>query len=172
MRKAKKGQNKSKDKSIREEQSATPKQEYYPMPYTIRGRLLKAPMGIDISLDEAAGYVEQDMEHNKASAMASQVSGCVRCLTFFSSSKYKSHTVDDRPANAWPNDTVFCPCCDHPAVLNDVDGWPMSVPFFLAMRERIYPELDHYSDFDIVVYKDSIDEANDWLERNGLSPAQ
>ena len=131
------------------------------MPGAIRGRLLDPPTlpeGEPITIEEAVTYAEGHTQHNRAVVEEDRLCGCAHCLNFFPGRTVRSWVnVEEDPAN-WNDDTAACPICGHNAVLASVDRWPMSVPFFLALHDYIYPE-EGYCDPRMIIFTDSYEEA-------------
>lgn len=140
--------------------------KYYPLPGTLQGVVVGTPPDYtDINLDTAAKCVRGDIEHNKESLRDTLVCGCISCLNFFPPQRIYRFAVVGHPDAEWNRDTAICPYCGMPSVLADYEGWPMSAPFLLAMRERLYPALKHYTDPNTRIYIDSNEEEMEFWRR-------
>ena len=94
---------------------------------------------------------------NRAAVQDDRVCGCAHCLNFFPGMSVRSWVNVSEDPTEWSDDTAACPFCGHDAVLPSVSGWPMSVPFFYALHELLYPN-DGYSDPNTIVFRDSREE--------------
>ena len=131
---------------------------YHPMPGTIRGRVINPPTEDDrITIAEAVMLAESGTQHNRAAVQDDRVCGCAHCLNFFPGMSVRSWVNVSEDPTEWADDTAACPFCGHDAVLPSVSGWPMSVPFFYALHELLYPN-DGYSDPRTIIFWDSREE--------------
>ena len=132
---------------------------YYPLPATIRGRVFEPPTGEPfITIHEAIAYAEDRTQHNRRAVEDDRLCGCAHCLNFFPGRLVREWVNVSEDEEDWALDTAACPYCGHDAVLASIEGWPMSVPFFLALNMHLYPHEDGYCDPHTVVFRDCAEE--------------
>lgn len=132
---------------------------YYPLPGVIRGRVLDPPTGErSITIQEAIAYAEDRIQHNRRAVEDDRLCGCAHCLNFFPGRLVREWVNVSEDEADWALDTASCPYCGHDAVLASIEGWPMSVPFFLALNRHLYPHDETYRDPHTVVFRDSAEE--------------
>ena len=145
-----------------------PDKLFHPLPGTMQGEVVNPPMGtVPLDYDVAAKYVLQDIRYNRPAVARSKLCGCVHCLSYFPSYKVVKYEIVMPDATS---DTAICPVCGETAVLPSDSGWPMSAPFLLAMRERIYPRLRNYTDPATRTYISANERADDFMRRINEDP--
>lgn len=145
-----------------------PNRRFHPLPGTLVGEVICPPTGtVPLDFDACTRYVLQDIRFNRPSVARSKICGCIKCLNFFPPYKVTKYDIVMPDATA---DTAICPICGETAVLPSDRGWPMSAPFLLAMRERIYPRLRNYTDPNTRVYASANERADDFLRRCNEDP--